>query len=514
MTVSSAIPAAVPAARWRRPFDAWIGGIERGWGIPLALAMFVALWVAILHVAYLSGDLHPDTIEAWSMGRTLAWGSNKHPPLMGWIARGWSAVFPLTEWSFQLLAMVNSALALWAVDLIARRYVGGDRRALLLLLLLWLPVYQFHAQRFNANAVLLPLWPLATLCFLRSFETRAAGWAAAAGFVGALAMLGKYYSAFLIVGFLVAALCHPRRRDYFRSSAPWLSIAVGVAPLLPHAYWLATSGIGPFDYALAAHGGATVAGAAISAIGFLLGVVGTLALPVAIFALVIWPQRRAYLDGLRRLDSGLRLLLVVGIATVIVPPLVTVVLGSTITATWAAQGLFLFLLVMVCACTFAVSRAAVDWLAALSLVATVLALIFAPVHAVYRNATPFKEGRNYYELAAQEFERQWHARAAAPLPTITGDVLAMGVSFYDGDHPLYAPIYDETAVWRVPSPAVLKRGWAVVCSQDEPECLTWMRQVASAVTGAQTLSFSVRPQLWGYAGRPAQVSAVIVPPAS
>jgi hypothetical protein len=27
---------------------------------------------------------------------------------------------------------------------------------------------QFHAQRFNANAVLLATWPLATYCFLRS----------------------------------------------------------------------------------------------------------------------------------------------------------------------------------------------------------------------------------------------------------------------------------------------------------------------------------------------------------
>lgn len=203
---SSTMAAVAPASRWQRPFDVWLDGIERGWGIPLALALFVGLWLAILHLAYLSGDLHPDTIEAWSLGRTLAWGSLKHPPLMSWIARGWTTLFPLTDWSFQLLAMVNAAFALWAIDLLARRYVGGDKRALLLLLLLWLPVYQFHAQRFNANTVLLPLWPLATLCFLRSFETRRPGWAAAAGVVGAFAILGKYYSAFLIVGFAVAAL--------------------------------------------------------------------------------------------------------------------------------------------------------------------------------------------------------------------------------------------------------------------------------------------------------------------
>lgn len=506
--------AVAPVSRWRRPFDVWLDGIARGWGIPAALAVFVALWVAILHVAYLSGDLHPDTIEAWSLGRTLAWGSMKHPPLMSWIARAWATLFPLTDWSFHLLAMVNSAFGLWAVDLIARRYVGGDKRALLLLLLLWLPVYQFHAQRFNANAVLLPLWPLATLCFLRSFETRQLGWAMAAGVVSALAILGKYYSAFLVVGFAVAALCHPQRRVYFMSAAPWVSAIVGALALVPHAHWMLTSGVGPFDYALAAHGGVPIAAAATSALLFLLGVVATLALPLVILAVLIWPRWRDYAADLRSLKPGLLLLLSIGIVTIVVPPLVTIVLRSTITATWAAQGLFLFVLVAVCASTFSISRNAVDWLAALSLAATVLALALAPVHAIYRNATPFKEGRSYYDLAAQELDRRWHAQSAAPLATVSGDTLAMSLSFYDHEHPAFIAPNDGSFVSGVPPRAVLQKGWAAVCLHDEADCLLWIRQIASVVPGAQSLTFSVQPQLWGRPGRPAQVSALIVPPAS
>jgi 4-amino-4-deoxy-L-arabinose transferase-like glycosyltransferase len=130
---------------------------------------------------------------------------------MGWVARLWTLVFPLTDWSFQLLSMTNAAVALWAVDLIARRFVRGDSRAVILLLLMLLPAYQFHAQRFNANTVLLAIWPLATYCFLRSYETRAVGWAAATGVLAALAMLGKYYSIFLIGSFALAAIVHPQR---------------------------------------------------------------------------------------------------------------------------------------------------------------------------------------------------------------------------------------------------------------------------------------------------------------
>src|SRR3974390_176809 len=205
----------ISPARWRRPFLIWMDGIEAGWAIPLLLIGFVAIWLAFLVIAYLGGDLHPDVLETWTFGRSLEWGYPKHPPLMGWVARAWTSVFPLTNWSFQLLALPNAAIARWIVALIARRFVRGDKRLIVLFLLMLQPTYQFHAQRFNANAVLLAVWPLATYCFLRAFETRRLGWAVAAGAACALAMLGKYYSLFLIASFASAAILSPQRRAYF-----------------------------------------------------------------------------------------------------------------------------------------------------------------------------------------------------------------------------------------------------------------------------------------------------------
>ena len=103
---------------------------------------------------------------------------------MGWVVHGWTLIFPKADWSFQLLATVNAAVALWSVDLIARRFVRGDKRLIVLLLLFLLPAYDFHAQRFNANSVLLAAWPLATYAFLRSFEKRDIFWSVLAGLLG------------------------------------------------------------------------------------------------------------------------------------------------------------------------------------------------------------------------------------------------------------------------------------------------------------------------------------------
>src|SRR6516164_7122215 len=257
-------------ARWRRPFLSWMDGIEAGWAVPLLLLGFIAVWQTFLSIAYIGGDLHPDVLETWTLGRSIEWGYAKHPPLMGWAARAWTSAFPLANWSFQLMALTNSAIALWIVDLISRRFAQGDKRLIILLLLMLTPIYQFHAQRFNANSVLLATWPLATFCFLRAFETRAARWAVAAGLATALAMVGKYYSVFLVASFVLAALMHPARRTYFTSASPWLSVVVGLLALSPHLYCLATTGAPTFNYAMT-HANADLATALRDVKSFALG---------------------------------------------------------------------------------------------------------------------------------------------------------------------------------------------------------------------------------------------------
>lgn len=492
--------------------DTWLDGVEEGWGIPVLLAIFVLLWTAFLGLAYLNGDLHPDVVEAWTLGRAPDWGGAKHPPLMGWITHVWMLVFPVRDWSLYLLAMTNSAVALWIVDLTMRRFARGDKRAIVLLLLMLLPVYQFQAQRFNANSVLFAVWPLAIYCFLRSFETRHAGWAVAAGLAGALAVLGKYYSAFLILGFAFAAVCHPARRAYFASLAPWISAGAGLLLLAPHAHWMLTSGTDPFQYALATHGGVTTGRAFVSGLAFLLGIVATLALPGFIWALMIRSTAGAYLRGLKPLEPGLLLLLLVAIGAVITPPVVALMLGNSLSAVWASPGLYAFVLVAVCAAKFPVDRTETRRLAASVLALTLIAVSVAPAHAYYRNGHPFSEGRNYYSLATAEVMKRWRQASSSPLKTVSGDKLAMALGFYSPDHPAFVIPFNQQYVWQMPLQAALDGGWATMCLPDEETCLIWSKQVAAIAPGAISFDFVVQPQLWGSPGVPTRITALIVPP--
>jgi len=501
-------------ARWRRPFLAWLDGIEKGWGIPALIVGFAAAWMLFLMIAYLSGDLHPDVLETWSVGRSFAWGNPKHPPLMGWVAHAWTLVFPLTDWSFQLLAMTNAAVALWAVDLIARRFVRGDKRAVVLLLLMLLPAYQFHAQRFNANAVLLAIWPLATYCFLRSFETRQVKWAAAAGALAALAMLGKYYSVFLIGGFVLAAVFHPQRRIYFRSWAPWVSALAGMVVLAPHLHWLATTGAAPFEYAMHAHGGRAFWPSVLEACMFLLGIAAILAIPALSWVMIAESRLKKFPADFRAMNSSLWLLFLVFAGTIGFPPIVAVAFGTDMTSLWAMQGLFLIGILVVCGASYPIERFYTINLAVLVIsIALVAVTVAAPMHAFYRNAYGYDERRNSYRLAALELTRRWHQVSHSPLPAISGDdALAFATAFYSPDHPRYRRPFALQYQWPIPSQRVFENGWAAMCFSDDEICGEWARNVRATAPDAISFEFVVTDSLWGQPGVTARIVAVMVLP--
>ena len=501
-------------ARWRRPFLKWLDGIEAGWAVPLLLVGFVSIWLAFLSIAYLNGDLHPDTLETWTLGRRFEWGNPKHPPLMGWVARAWTSVFPLTDWSFQVLTMTNSAIALWSVDLISRRFVRGDKRVVVLLLLMLLPTYQFHAQRFNANTVLLAIWPLATYCFLRSFETRHVAWAAAAGATAAIAMLGKYYSIFLIGSFAFAAIVHPKRREFFASLAPWVSATVGLAVLGPHLYWLATTGAEPFGYALVVHGGVAFGPSLIEALFFLLGLAAAMAIPAVTWVMIAGYRLRRFPVDFRAMNSGLLLLFLVCAGTIAFPVITAVTLGTDLPSLWALQGLFLFGVLIVCGTSYSIERFYSVNLAVLVMgIALVAVIVAAPIHAVYRNSHPFEEGRNFYRLSALELTRQWHELSDEPLPAVSGDdALAFATAFYSPDHPVYARPFAYQYTSGLPRKMTLEKGWAAMCFVGQDDCNDWMGKAAARASRFNRSEFVVQSTLLGRLGASRRVTALIVPP--
>src|SRR5258707_1283293 len=433
---------------------------------------------------------------------------------MGWIARAWTSVFPLTNWSFQLMALTNSALALWAVDLISRHFVRGDKRVVVLLFLMLLRSYQFHAQGSNANAVLLAIWPIATYCFLRSFESRQIIWAIVAGATAALAMLGKYYSVFLIGSFVFAAICHPQRRAYFGSAAPWISTIIGLVALGPHLVWLWTTGGMPFAYAVELHTGKPLGPSLIEALLFILGLGIVLVVPGVSWMLIAGNRLKRLSEDFWETDPSLWLLFLVAVGTIVFPVVTTVAFRTDMPPIWGLQGLFLFVVLIGCGTSFPIGRFYSVNLAILVLgMALASVIVVAPIHAIYRNTHPLHEGRNFYRQAALELTQQWHDEFDGALEAVGGDEgLAFATAFYSPDHPSFEVSLVLPNNERLPLQTASKRGWAAVCYGSGTACITSMERTAARASRCVSSQFEVQSRLLGLVGATQRITAIMVAP--
>jgi len=253
--------------RFARLFDALVDPTRRERTMAGVLACYFAVWSLYAAIAKSSQDIHTDMGEFVAWSREAGLGTPKHPPLGAWLLRAWFDVFPREDWAYYCFAIALPTLALWITWRLAARYLPPDKRVVGIVLLTFVPFYNFHAIKFNANTVLTPFWALATWWFLRSFETRRVGWAVLAGIAAAAAMLAKYWSVTLLAGLGLAALSDPRRNAYFSSPAPYVTLAVGTVLLTPNIHWLMAHAFMPFSYAMEAHSG-TAAFALFSALVF------------------------------------------------------------------------------------------------------------------------------------------------------------------------------------------------------------------------------------------------------
>lgn len=497
--------------------DAGFHGRERNSG-PLAfVALFILAWTAFQIVAFSSIGLHPDLTELFGWSRHPAAGYYKHPPLGALMTAAWFSVFPVRDWAYQLLAMTNAGAALLFTDLIARRYVSGGKRLTVLLLLLCMPFLQFHGQRFGANQVLLATWPLATYCFLRAFNTRDAFWSLAAGAAAALAMLGKYYSVFLIGGLILAVLSHPARWSYLRSLSPWLTVAAGFIVLAPHLRWLVETGYQPIVYAFSIHSSPSALKEFINAPRFLAVCAGYAALPVVIYWLLARPDRATVMDTIWPADPERRMLVVALAGFFLLPALSVFVFGVMLSSLWTMPAYFLLPIVLLSPPSVVLARRPVAIFAVAMLAFTFIAVVgIAPVLAV-RNFTGNDEGdRAYLADLGRAVTNAWHDRLHRPLPIVLGAThLADGTGFYSPDHPDSAPdSVIAVAPWITPE-RLAREGYAAVCAAGDNDCVGRAERArGTQAAPADRVIVDITPYFFGRSRAPARFTVLIFPPQS
>ncbi len=227
--------------------------------LPILLALYVAGWMLAQSLAASNLDGYADMLENYAWGQTLAWGSFKHPPLVGWIAGLWFRLFPTHDSLYFLLSYAAAAVGLLGIYRLAVATGLGRLAAAVLLQMFALP-YGTLAAKFNANTVLLPLWPWVAYAWWSCVHGERRSWSMplALGATAALAMLGKYYSGVLLLALGLLTVALPDGRRWLGTAKPWLALGVLLVLLLPHLAWLDSHDYVTFRY-LGEQGGEGVA---------------------------------------------------------------------------------------------------------------------------------------------------------------------------------------------------------------------------------------------------------------
>lgn len=471
----------------------------------VSLAIYAVLWAIYGTIAKSSQGLHPDMTEMIAWSRDLSPGYLKHPPLAAWIVWAWFSILPVTEPSYYLLAMLMPATALWFAWLVSADYLDIEKRVAGLVLLMLIPFFNFHALKFNVNTVLMPAWAATTFWFLSSYRTRSRVYAALAGVGAGACMLGKYWSVFLLAGLAAAALIDARRSVYFRSAAPWITVAAGLVVVGPHVAWLLQHDFAPFGYAVTVHGDKPFANAVRSVLGYLAGSAGYVAIPVIIVLAAARPGRAALADMIWPANTERRLAAMAMLAPFLLPVIGVLASGTEITSLWSMSAWTLLPVLLLSQPSVQLAAADTRRLLVAAVSVPLIMLIVSPAIAIVTQRAGPQPAASHAQLLAGQIERAWHESTPQPLRFVGGDAdLAYGVVTYASERPRALPDMAP------PGAAELAQsGQVIVCFAEDFGCA---RNAVARAPAARRIDTEIARAYLGTPGRPQRYTIIIVPP--
>jgi len=485
--------------------DALVNPAKRERTIIGSLACYVLIWAAYGTISKSAQGLNPDMTELIAWSRDLSLGYLKHPPFAAWLAWIWFAVFPIADWAFYLLAMLMPATALWIVWRLSADYLDIEKRIVAVALLTFIPFFNFHALKFNVNTVLLPLWAATTWFFLRSVRTRDTVWAALAGIAAGGAMLGKYWSIFLVAGLALAAVIDRRRLVYIWSPAPFVTAIAGLLILAPHMMWLTEHKLAPFTYAMAAHTERPLTTVFYSAVGYLVGSIGYALIPIIIVVALVRASRRTLTDIIWPADDDRRLVAASFWGPLVLPAAGALIAGTEITSLWSMPAFSLLPVLLLSSPGVAIGAIDTRRILVAAVGLPLIMLVVSPAIMIMVQRAGPAPAASQGRLLAAEVERLWHQTTPQALRFVGGEAdLAYGVVTYAADRP--RALTDMVP----PSAAELaKSGLVLVCFAESASC---RHEAAKRGAAASLVETEIVRNLAGIAGKPQRYTIVIVPP--
>jgi hypothetical protein len=334
-----------------------------------------------------------------------------------------------------------------------------------------------------------------------------------AGIAAAGAMLVKYWSIVLLGGLVIAAATDPRRKSYFISAAPYVTIAAGAAALSPHLAWLYLHDFAAFGYALDSHPGTRIE-AFMSGLGYFAGALGYAAVPIVLTALAAAkPASATISDVLWPRNPSRRLAVVVFVLPLAIPTLLALVSSEKVVSLWAFGGMTLLPVVLLSSPRIVLSRAAAIRVFGVAVALPLLALAAAPVVALVTHLNGISNYGNQYSVIADAAGRFWRETAGRPVRLIGSyDNVMNGSVFYFPDRPSTLDLLTPLMTPWADDARIAREGVLLFCPVAETRCMDAMNQRAAAAPAVRRTEVDISRTFLGMAGPVTRYAIVAILP--
>jgi 4-amino-4-deoxy-L-arabinose transferase-like glycosyltransferase len=447
----------------------------------LLFLVHVTVWT-LFGVVSNPGPVHHDMMEAYLWGHEYQLGYYKHPPFWAWLAGAWFEIFPRSNWAFYLLSALNSGFALLGVWRLYGLYAQGSLRQASLLLLLATPLYTFLALKFNANAMLLALWPWTAYFFAKSIERLSLRAAVLFGVFAAASLLSKYYSALLLVSLFAASLFHPNAKRYYRSPLPYLTVAVFLAAITPHVMWAIEHGFQTVKYAQtrASFSSATVYRSVVTFI------LGSIAFHGVVLVLTLLSKPGAGAGAIDK--SRIRFIAIAGLGPFILSVLTGLISHVRLSTNFAIPIFFLVPLILAIALKPDLTRLhrfALRFAILIYVLALPIAFASPLIMVLQKKPEFFAPVLEIVDLAKQ----RWAEVTPVPIQTVAGSLrYGMAAAFYgDGEVKELTSFDYSLAPWITPD-RVAQTGLLAICLQQDGVCAERASGFLTAASRRETVT--------------------------
>lgn len=322
----------------------------------LVCFLFVHLVVWSILPMLLRANLPMDSAEALIWGMVGEWGTNKHPPLSGWLA-DWAFVWgDYNPYSLYVLSQILVVGGLIYIYKLARCFLSRDKSVIATVMMEGVAYYSLVTPEYNCNIVALFLWPACTYHFYQGIKNnRLDDWLAFGVFAG-LNLLNKYVSGALLLSLALYLLFSRQGRARLYSWKPYFSAAIVLALFMPHFVWLYNRDFFVIDYFLGRAGGHNLPyglGHLVYPLKFLASQIMTSAAALLVL-LTAWYHGKEQKSVLAH--DKKQFIFFAGILPLLIMTLVPLLTGVKLKSMWGSPALYMLTIIWMVYLPFAIGK--------------------------------------------------------------------------------------------------------------------------------------------------------------